>query len=532
MNRKRGEFFVWISGAAVSVTLLIAIGLLIVVMVNGLGFFWPKNLRSMTLADGTRILGELIEREVIPEFGGYRVLIKQGNRDLYGGDFRWIEESAIEELSEPELAVTLERQEYGNFYGYLRGLQISNLGQSPGRGDWERLIWAMDAVAQRSAEIERLREPMDTIGRRMVQIDRRLQLLAYRNRDSQADGDESDALKRERIAALEEFERESGRLATIIAKLSENVAVFEDVNGEEKSIPIVEIVRALRPNTMNAIGKAAVYAGKLLELIVGDPRESNTEGGLFPAIFGTVLLVMLMSAFSVPMGVVAAIYLHEYARGGWLVRLVRVAMYNLAGVPSIVFGIFGLGFFVYGVGASIDQLFFAERLPAPTFGTGGILWASLTLALLTVPVVVVATEEGLSAVPRGMREASLALGSTQLQTLLRVVMPMAVPGIITGFILAMARAAGEVAPLMITGVVKLAPALPLDGEFPFLHLDRKFMHLGFHIYDVGFQSPNVEAAKPMVYLTTLLLVLIVLSLSVVGLYLRNSMRKRYQGSAF
>ena len=248
-----------------------------------------------------------------------------------------------------------------------------------------------------------------------------------------------------------------------------------------------------------------VYASRLWEFLSGDPRESNTEGGIFPAIFGTVMMVLIMSIVAVPFGVLAALYLREYAKQGVLVRLVRIAVNNLAGVPSIVFGVFGLGFFVYFVGGTIDRLFFPELLPTPTFGTGGILWASLTLGLLTVPVVIVAAEEALSAVPRSMREASLATGATKFQTILRVVLPAAAPGILTGLILAMARGAGEVAPLMITGVVKLAPDLPLDGFFPFLHLERKFMHLGFHIYDVGFQSPNVEAAKPMVYATAVLL---------------------------
>ncbi|MGE4345105.1 MAG: phosphate ABC transporter permease PstA, partial [Geoalkalibacter sp.] len=274
------------------------------------------------------------------------------------------------------------------------------------------------------------------------------------------------------------------------------------------------------------------YLGKIKELFVEDPRESNTEGGLFPAIFGTVMLVFVMSLFSFPLGVIAAIYLREYAKDGTIVRLVRIAVNNLAGIPSIVYGIFGLGFFVYGIGGAIDQLFFPERLPTPTFGTGGILWASLTLALLTVPVVIVATDEALGAIPAGVRDGSLALGATKFQTLVRILIPMASPGIMTGLILAMARAAGEVAPLMITGVVKLAPSLPLDGEFPFLHLDRKFMHLGFHIYDIGFQSPNVEAAKPMVFVTTLLLVLIVLVMSSFAIYLRNKMKKRYTYSAF
>jgi len=149
-----------------------------------------------------------------------------------------------------------------------------------------------------------------------------------------------------------------------------------------------------------------------------------------------------------------------------------------------------------------------------------------------VPVVIVAAEEALAAVPRSMREASLAAGATKWQTIQRVVLPAAAPGILTGLILAMARGAGEVAPLMITGVVKLAPDLPLDGFFPFLHLDRKFMHLGFHIYDVGFQSPNVEAAKPMVYTTTILLLAIVVLLNLTAIVVRNRLRRKYQTSAF
>jgi phosphate transport system permease protein len=238
-----------------------------------------------------------------------------------------------------------------------------------------------------------------------------------------------------------------------------------------------------------------------------------------------------MSVAVVPLGVLAAIYLREYAKQGFIVRLVRIAVNNLAGVPSIVFGVFGLGFFVYLVGGSIDRLFFADALPTPTFGTGGILWASLTLALLTVPVVIVAAEEGLAAVPRIVREGSLALGATKFETLWRVVLPAAAPGILTGMILAMARAAGEVAPLMIVGMVKLAPALPLDRSYPFVHFERKFMHLCFHIYDVGFQSPNVEATKPLVFATALLLILVVTATNLVAISLRNHLRRKYAGSA-
>jgi len=167
-------------------------------------------------------------------------------------------------------------------------------------------------------------------------------------------------------------------------------------------------------------------------------------------------------------------------------------------------------------------------LPSPTFGTPGLMWASLTLALLTLPVVIVATEEGLARIPSSVREGSLALGATKAETLWRTVLPMSTPAMMTGLILAVARAAGEVAPLMLVGVVKLAPALPLDGNSPFLHLDRKFMHLGFHIYDVGFQSPNVEAARPLVYATALLLVVIIVALNLTAIAIRNRLRERYR----
>ena len=253
---------------------------------------------------------------------------------------------------------------------------------------------------------------------------------------------------------------------------------------------------------------------------------------MFPAIFGTVIMTLLMSVVVVPFGVLAALYLREYARAGPIVSAVRIAVNNLAGVPSIVFGVFGLGFFCYIIGSGIDSVFFEAKLPSPTFGTGGILWASLTLALLTLPVVIVATEEALAAVPGSMREGSYACGASKWQTIRRIVLPRAMPGIMTGMILAMARGAGEVAPLMLVGAVKLAPELPLDGIFPWIHPERSFMHLGFHIYDLGFQSQNSEAAKPMVYTTTLLLILVILMLNLAAVWLRTRLRRKFTSNQF
>jgi phosphate transport system permease protein len=302
----------------------------------------------------------------------------------------------------------------------------------------------------------------------------------------------------------------------------------QTATGQTLEIPVAKIVRVYYPNAMSTFSKILFYIAKVWEFVSDEPREANTEGGIFPAIFGTVMMVLIMSVMVTPFGVVAAVYLREYAKQGALTRTIRIAVNNLAGVPSIVYGVFGLGFFVYFLGGNLDQLFFPEALPSPTFGTPGILWSSLTLAILTVPVVIVATEEGLSRIPKSIREGSLALGATKAETLWRTVLPMASPAMMTGLILAVARAAGEVAPLMLVGVVKLAPSLPLDGNSPFLHLDRKFMHLGFHIYDVGFQSPNVEAARPLVYATALLLVAIIVALNLASIAIRNHLREKYR----
>ena len=304
------------------------------------------------------------------------------------------------------------------------------------------------------------------------------------------------------------------------------------MNGREKQLPLSDVTRYYAANDLGALGALRVYLGRWREFLTEEPREANTEGGVLPAIFGTAAMTLLMVVAVAPFGVVTALYLREYARQGRLVSIVRISVNNLAGVPSIVYGVFGLGFFAYTVGARIDQLFYSERLPSPTFGTGGLLWASLTLALLTVPVVIVATEEALAAVPRSLREGSLACGASKWQTIRRVVLPQALPGIMTGLILAMARGAGEVAPLMLVGVVKLAPELPVDGIFPFVHLERSFMHLGFHIYDVGFQSRNSEAGKPMVYVTTLLLITLIAFMNTTAILLRARLKRRFAGAQF
>ena len=527
---RTGEPCVWGTGAALAVTLLIAATLIIVVMVNGLGVFWPSTIEKIELKNGSALLGELTQRETVYEGEEFRRQYKVGNRDLYGLDFRWVDEADILAVSQPSDALLLEREEYGNFYGFLNRVEDEDALAAAGGDKLDALHVSHAEVMAEKTLVRAMSEDISRLSYQLQRLRRNLQKAEYQGLD--ASHPKVLEIKRKQAILQDDFAHMVAKQNQATAEMRSKKAVFADVNGREREIALSEIVDIYRPNQMSMIEKAGVYLHRLKELFFGEPRESNTEGGLFPAIFGTIMLIFIMSLFSFPLGVIAAIYLREYAKEGLIVRLVRIAVNNLAGIPSIVYGIFGLGFFIYGIGSSIDQLFFPESLPTPTFGTGGIFWASLTLALLTVPVVIVSTEEALGAIPREIREGSLALGSTRFQTLMRILLPMASPGIMTGLILSMARAAGEVAPLMITGVVKLAPSLPIDGNFPFLHLDRKFMHLGFHIFDIGFQSPNVEAAKPMVFVTTLLLVLIVLTMSSVAIYLRNRMKKRYTFSTF
>jgi phosphate transport system permease protein len=538
---KSGDPFVWITGGALAFSLLMIVGLIGLIMINGLRQFWIKDLTELVLEDGSRVLGEQWGQEEIPGSGTdhpggrkSRIRLKIGNRDVYSLDFRWIDESSIVRSSHPENALVLERMEWGNFYGYFKSLAIDgkvveeDLEKAlPGIEDY---LDQMHALHHKIEKIEK-----DEIGAISYTIEE-LRLESRKLQLEAAPGNEN----RERLSAIEleveglnaRYDEKEKELGSLYREARRYSITMSTVDLSEKQIEIFDIVHMYFPNRMSIVDKSAAYLGKVWEFVTGDPRESNTEGGIFPAIFGTVMMVLLMSIAVVPLGVLAAVYLKEYAKQGLWVRAIRIAVNNLAGVPSIVYGVFGLGFFIYAIGGTIDSLFFAEALPTPTYGTGGILWASLTLALLTVPVVIVATEEGLSAVPQGIREGSTALAATKAETLWRIVLPGAMPGILTGLILAIARAAGEVAPLMITGVVKLAPSLPLDGRFPFLHMERKFMHLGFHIYDVGFQSPNVEAAIPMVYSTTLLLLVIVMLLNIVAIAVRNRYRKHLSYSMF
>jgi phosphate transport system permease protein len=465
---KRGEPWVLLTAAGLGAALLLLAGMIVLVAASGLDVFWPKDLVQFETKSG-KILGEIVGEDVAEPRPGFA-----------GG---------------PRYNVKVgNRDLYAADFLWVNGFNVTARTEPAD-------AWVLERIEY--GNFHGYLEAVDTEA-----------------------GDAADspaAVEAAFLSALDTTEKglKKGPKAT-----------FRTADGRAATIHAGAIVRAWQPNRMGNGAKIGHYAAGFWEFLAGEPRESNTEGGIWPALFGTCLMVLLMSIAVVPFGVMAAVYLHEYARRGVILRLVRIAVANLAGVPSIVFGLFGLGFFVYAIGGSLDRLFFSEALPTPTVGTGGILWASLTLALLTLPVVIVATEESLAAVPHANREGALALGSTKWEMLRRVVLPQAMPGILTGMILAVARGAGEVAPLMLTGAVKLAPRMPFDGDAPFFHLDRKFMHLGFHIYDLGFQSPNVEASKPMVYATTLLLILLVVVLNVTAIVLRARLRKKLEGHAF
>ncbi len=536
---RSGDPFIWMTGGTLAFSLLMIVALIWIVGANALGFFWPDQLKAVDLQSGQKLLGAVRAQEAIPQQTGdvreyYRTQFQVANRDLYGADFRWVDDSLMTGHSFPEQVIYLERYEWGPFFGFLSTVrQDGEIVAESFDQAWPKFL---ELHARTQATLDDIhaieKKAIGEINYDLEQLRIEVKRTQRRETDPTRAAEKVVALEQEIASWQQVYEEKAQELAALYQENSRYHITVQDINGKEKELAIAGVVRGFLPNNMNWLERLGLYVTRFWEFFWEDPREANTEGGVFPAIFGTVMMVIIMSIVVVPFGVVAALYLREYAKQGPLVRAVRIAVNNLAGVPSIVFGVFGLGFFVYVIGGSLDQLFYQDSLPTPTYGTGGILWASLTLALLTVPVVIVATEESLSAIPREWREGSLALGATKWETLRKIVIPGALPGILTGTILAMARGAGEVAPLMITGVVKLAPTLPVDGHWPFFHLERKFMHLGFHIYDVGFQSPNVEAAKPMVFMTTLLLIVIVIALNLAAIAIRNRLRSRLRFGAF
>ncbi len=545
---KSGAPWIWLNGGAVTISMIMVFGLLLLILVRGFGTFWPHPVLETTYmapgADGPEQVVGLLRRsetltgQAIRDAGVdipadqalvTRHLVKAGNRDLTGRDFAYYIDDFMGEWRYPEDMTVLERREWGDFFGRPLRLLENDATVAAGEGLWPEFQQRLQRSNDLFDEIRSIeRGAIGTINFRIerVRLDRRrAELRGELTPDVAAQLDQRRADLQAEYAVLET------RLNQLYEEAARDSIVMWAAGDREVTIRLADIVKAWQPNDMSIPAKIAFYTRAFFDFIFGYPREANTEGGIFPAIFGTVVMVLVMSIIVTPFGVLAAIYLREYAKQGVLLKTIRISVYNLAGVPSIVFGVFGLGFFIYFLGGAVDRTFYPEALPAPTFGTPGLFWASLTLALLTLPVVIVSTEEGLARIPSTIREGSLALGATQGETLWKVVVPLATPAMMTGLILAIARAAGEVAPLMLVGVVKLAPTLPIDGNFPFIHLERKIMHLGFHIYDVGFQSPHAEAAEQLVYATALILVLLIVVLNLSAITIRNHLREKYRAES-
>lgn len=624
-----GEPMVWLTGGALVAALAMIVGLLGWVLVEGATTFWPAPVVLLKTLDGKAVLGEVARSEEyhpepaaferydaplaaqarakVEAAGGQaeRRLLRTGNFELTNTHFELVPDFIVATEETPAWALVIERMAWGRFYGWPSAFVLDGktVAKTP-EETWARFSEYHPSVRSRASQRDALEEQIGRINGELSEEQLRVRAVELHSPPEAPKRAES----RRRLAGMQaEAEQRIAVLREQIQSLEQENARYEmqmtTAQGQRATLALAEIVRAYPANRLDFGGKLAIYGSRWLEFLTAKPREANSEGGVFPAIFGTVVMTLVMTLAVVPFGVLAALYMREYARAGLIVSAVRIAINNLAGVPSIVFGVFGLGFFCYSVGGFIDGgssnpwqppiwftalglalvtlfaavvasaaavrrgiarprvfssaalalwlaavalavtvlatnpyfhgFFEARRAEgSPTFGKGGLLWASLTLALLTLPVVIVATEEALAAVPRSMREGSFACGASKWQTIWRIVLPRAMPGIMTGMILAMARGAGEVAPLMLVGAVKLAPELPLDSTAPFLHPERSFMHLGFHIFDLGFQSPNSDAAKPMVFTTTLLLIAIIAVLNIAAVRVRSRLSRRFASNQF
>lgn len=536
---KSGSPWIWLTAGAVSLSLVAVLGLLLLIGYKGLSYFWPAPVYQFDVNLNGKpqvVIGELYQRTMVPvdqlaDAGGDvsqftedsvpRYLIKTGNRGQGTLDFLTVLSTQIIHQQIANNIAVVDRESNGKFYGYpvsvIEGGEPQPLSQ---------LTVALAQANKVRSELRSLQNnEIANINWHLERLRIEKRRLELRGKLTVVDGQRID---REQANYNTIYKNIENRLFALQGQLDTDALVLRDQSGANVTIPMMQVLDMWQPNNLSWLEKVQHWGHQVYKFLSEAPREANTEGGVFPAIFGTVFMVLLMSIMVTPLGVLAAVYLHEYASNNRFTNLIRIAVINLAGVPSIVYGVFGLGFFVYMVGGTIDDVFFSAQLPTPTFGTPGILWSALTLAIMTLPVVIVSTEEGLARIPSSVRNGSLALGATQAETLWRIVLPMASPAIMTGLILAVARAAGEVAPLMLVGVVKMAPTLPLDMHFPYVHLDRKFMHLGFHVYDVAFQSPNVEAARPLVYATSFLLVTVIISLNLTAIAIRNHLREKFR----
>ena len=449
---------------------------------------WPFGVALFAVLFAGLSVGGFLLYWAIPSFWPHPLVIYEleNGEEVLALNVSWHDRKEISETG--DLALVADSD------GLLRSSQVKASVQ-------ERAVPANDAIFVTNQSGQRLAfKPLE---------------IRYQNEQYVAD---SDAFydKMEEAVWASSLSKETADTEDVEGQL-----VGESKGGQEIVIPIDQIVEFYGSAQGGFLNELGIYIKRIANYLTSNPRGGTTSGGIFPAIVGTFFLTVVMSLIVAPLGVIVALYLSEYARPGNLLNGVRIALNNLAGIPSVIYGVFGLGFFVYFVGGHVDRQFFADTLPSPTFGTGGVLWASLAMALMTLPIVIVSTEQSLRAVSKRMRDASMALGASKWQTIWRVVLPYATPGLLTGLILAVARAAGEVAPLMLLGVTRLAPQILVSGDFPFFHFEGKFMHLGYHVYDLTFHSSNSVEAVPFVFVTSLLLVGLIFFMNLTAVIVRR-----------
>lgn len=541
-NPSRMEPSVWFSGLALIFGILLMLFPAGLILKEGIMAFWPRKVveikRSSPETDSNSIhSGIVIDRTpsksqrlslhpqdaLHPEDQDFTVLWV-GSSEVFGNEYLVIHSDEMIDTHYPRNILRLARARHGPLFCYPVHLQYRT-GEIL-RSDQPEFVGALaDAIEQ--ARIRRDRILEIELGE-LLSVTRKLnRAILQLNNGPKIPSEETSTLmntSNQLSMSAIKLKAESRHLKEL---LSENSLRYRLSDGREAEIDTRDILHYSWPNQSTSLQRIGIWFENAWSFLSRHPGSSENTRTLFPAIFGTFVMTLLMSLAVTPIGVMAAVYLNEYAGKSLGVSLARAAVNNLAAVPSIVVGVFGLGFFVYMTGGSIDQLFFSESLPRPTFGKGGLLWASLTLALMTVPVVIVATEESLRTVDRASREAAYACGASRWQMIYKVALPSAMPGVLTGVILAMARGAGEVAPLMLVGVINFAPELPINMDFPFLHLNQKFMHLGYYIFDSGFQSSNSQTTIPFVYAASLVLLMLVFSLNLVAIYFRERLRNRF-----
>ncbi|QGJ71897.1 ABC transmembrane type-1 domain-containing protein [Planctomycetales bacterium 10988] len=611
----------WLTGGALIGALTLLLIFLGLLLWEGAMAFWPRKLYLIQTTDQQAWLVELVREETFTPLrtkpdshseGGLplRQLLYLGAPGMGVQPLRWVPTAAYQEVKLPKAALSVELISGERFHGIPLALSEEERPPLTRPADiiarWQQLRTELDAwrnwKASTRRELSRLSERLE-----QAQKEHR-KALRLRPQDAFGINREWDLQRQALEKSIQSAQQQLNEILAQQPTVRLTLQVFPGPKPEQYTIDGIDLIRLYPANQLSALDRIGVVLDRWFSFLTEQPRAANSAGGVMPALWGTIVMTLLMSVIAAPFGLITALHLREYARPGALLLLVRISLRNLAGVPSIVYGVFGLGFFCYVLGGYLDggadavgwapwpaktwwlavaltafcgtgafllglrqfagidpqgpllyrlrgmlsltlwaiclvffvvliatipgfQGLYRSNLPEPTFGTGGLLWASITMALLTLPVVVVSTEEALASVPFSLREGSYACGASQWQTIRRVVLPRALPGMLTGLVLAMARAAGEVAPLMLVGTVKLAPEVPWKERFPFVRLEDQFMHLGYHLFDVGFQSQNGELSRSLVFATALLLVAIVFVLNLSAVWLRAWLRHQYPLSA-